>query len=212
MMTTIRVVIADDHPVVRSGIRDLLERAIDIQVIGEASTGKEALLLVEEMVPDVLLLDMQLPDMKGIEVAQQIQQSGTSVKILVLSAHDDPVYIHELMEAGAMGYLVKEEAPQVIVDAVRGIARGEQGWVSRSVAAQMVSWMRGEEEGEIKFTHREMEVLRLVVEGKTNQNIAALLGISEKTVEKYLYAIFQTLGVSSRTEAAVYAVREGIIQ
>ncbi len=130
---------------------------------------------------------------------------------MVLSAHDDPLYIHELMEAGAMGYLVKEEAPQVIVDAVRGIARGEQGWVSRSVAAQMVSWMRGEEEGEIKFTHREMDVLRLVAEGKTNQNIAALLGISEKTVEKYLYAIFQKIGVTSRTEAAVYAVREKLV-
>ncbi len=211
-MSTIRVVIADDHPVVRSGIRDLLERAIDIQVIGEASTGKEALRLVEEMAPDVLLLDMQLPDMKGIEVAQQLQQSESSVKILVLSAHDDPLYIHELMEAGAMGYLVKEEAPQVIVDAVRGIARGEQGWVSRSVAAQMVSWMRGGEEGEIKFTHREMDVLRLVTEGNTNQSIAVQLGISEKTVEKYLYAIFQKLGVGSRTEAAVYAVREGIVQ
>ncbi len=210
-MSTIRVVIADDHPIVRSGIRDLLERAIDIQVIGEASTGKEALLLVEEVVPDVLLLDMQLPDMKGIEVAQQLQQSGASVKILVLSAHDDPQYIHELMDTGAMGYLVKEEAPQVIVNAVRGIARGEQGWVSRSVAAQMVSWMRGEEEGTVKFTHREMDVLRLVAEGKTNQNIAVLLGISEKTVEKYLYAIFQKIGVTSRTEAAVYAVRERLV-
>ena len=212
MISTIRVVIADDHPVVRSGIRNLLERAMDIQVIGEASTGKQALLLVEEMAPDVLLLDMQLPDMKGIEVAQQLQQSGASVKILVLSAHDDPQYIHELIEAGAMGYLVKEEAPQVIIDAVRGIAHGEQGWVSRSVAAQMVSWLRGEDEREIKFTHREMDVLRLVTNGKTNQNIAALLRISEKTVEKYLSVIFQKLGVGSRTEAAVYAVREGIVQ
>ncbi len=116
------------------------------------------------------------------------------------------------MEAGAAGYLVKGEAPHVIVDAVRGIAHGEQGWVSRSVAAQMVSWMRGEEEASVQFTHREMDVLRLVTEGKTNQNIAVLLGISEKTVEKYLFAIFQKIGVSSRTEVAVYAVRERIIQ
>lgn len=210
-MTPIRVVIADDHPIVRSGIRDLLQRAMDIQVVGEASTGKEALTLVEETVPDVLLLDMELPDMKGVEVARQLQQRGSSIKILVLSAHDEPLYIHELIEAGAVGYLVKEEAPQVIVDAVRGIASGEQGWVSRTVAAQMVSWMRGEEEGAIKFTPREMDVLRLVTEGKTNQNIAALLWISEKTVEKYLYTIFQKLGVSSRTEVAVYAVRERII-
>lgn len=210
MATTIRVVLADDHPVVRGGIKDLLAGIDDIEVVGEASTGKETLALVQEKSPDVLLLDMELPDMKGIDVAQQLQQSGCRVKILVLSAHDDPFYIHELLEAGAMGYLVKEEAPQVIVDAVRGIANGEQGWVSRSVAARMVTWMRGDEEA-ARFTPREMDVLRLVTDGKTNQQVAALLGISEKTVEKYLFAVFQKIGVGSRTEAAVYAVREGLV-
>jgi DNA-binding NarL/FixJ family response regulator len=206
-MSPIRVVLADDHPVVRSGIRNLLERAVDITVVGEASNGSEALRLVGEVNPDVLLLDMELPDIKGIEVAQQIRQSGSSVKILVLSAHDDPLYIRELLESGAAGYLVKEEAPETIVDAVRGVAHGEQGWVSRRI----VSWMRGDEVGEIKLTPREMDVLRLVVEGKTNQNIGVLLGISEKTVEKYLYAIFTKLEVTSRVEAAVYAVREGLV-
>lgn len=208
MAKAIRVIIADDHPVVRSGIRGILERALDIEVIGEASTGKETLDLVNKAVPDVLLLDMELPDMKGVEVAQRLHLSRIAVKILVISAHDDPYLIHELMEAGVMGYLVKEEAPELIVDAVRGIANGEQGWVSRRIAAHMISWVRGNEQGEIKFTRREMEVLRFVTQGKTNQNIAALLGISEKTVEKYLYAIFQKIAVSSRTEAAVYAVRE----
>lgn len=212
MINPVRVVIADDHPVVRGGIRQLLESAKDIQVVGEASNGNETLILVKETVPDVLLLDMELPDMKGIEVARQLHQSGSSVKILVLSAHDDPIYIHELLEAGALGYLVKEEAPQYIVDAVRGVAQGEEGWVSRSIAAQMASWVRGDEDVNVKFTRREMEVLRFVTEGKTNQQIASLLGISEKTVEKYLFVIFQKLGVSSRTEAAVYAVREGLVR
>ena len=210
-MSPIRVVLADDHPVVRSGIRNLLERAVDISVVGEASTGGEALRLVEEVNPDVLLLDMELPEIKGIEVAQRLKQSGSPVKILVLSAHDDTLYIRELLESGAAGYLVKEEAPETIVDAVRGVAHGEQGWVSRKIAAQMVTWMRGDEEGEVKLTPREMDVLRLVVEGKTNQNIGVLLGISEKTVEKYLYAIFNKLEVTSRVEAAVYAVREGLV-
>lgn len=210
MANPIRVVIADDHPVVRCGIRGFLEQAKDIQVIGEASNGKEALDLMNKAVPDVLLLDMELPDMKGIEVARKLLQNGISVKILVLSAHDDPFYIHELLESGVMGYLVKEEAPQLIVEAVRGIANGEQGWVSRRIAAHMVSWVRGDEEGSVKFTRRELEVLHFVTKGKTNQNIGALLGISEKTVEKYLYGIFQKLGVTSRTEAAVYAVREGL--
>jgi len=211
-MSPIRVVLADDHPVVRGGIRNLLERAVDITIVGEASTGGEALRLVEDMSPDVLLLDMELPDVKGIEVAQHLRQSGASVKILVLSAHDDPTYIRELLESGAAGYLVKEEAPETIVEAVRGVAHGEQGWVSRRIAAQMVSWMRdGGGTTEIKLTPREMDVLRLVVEGKTNQNIGAVLGISEKTVEKYLYAIFTKLDVTSRVEAAVYAVREGLV-
>jgi DNA-binding NarL/FixJ family response regulator len=211
MSSTIRVVIADDHPIVRSGIRQLLERAVDIQVVGEAASGEEALVQVKELVPDILILDMELPEMSGVVVAQQLQQSKSGVKILVLSAHDDPLYIHQLLEAGVSGYLVKEEAPQVIVDAIRGVANGEQGWVSRSIAARMTSWVRGDEDGGIKFTTREMEVLRLVTEGKTNQNIALQLGISEKTVEKYLFAIFQKLGVSSRTEVAVYAVREGLV-
>lgn len=210
-MSPIRVVLADDHPVVRSGIRNLLERAVDITVVGEASTGGEALKMVDDLGPDVLLLDMELPDVKGIEVAQQLRQAGSPVRILVLSAHDDPLYIRELLESGAAGYLVKEEAPETIVEAVRGVAHGEQGWVSRRIAAQMVSWMRGDEIGEIKLTPREMDVLRLVVEGKTNQNIGVLLGISEKTVEKYLYAIFTKLEVTSRVEAAVFAVREGLV-
>ena len=210
-MSPIRIVLADDHPVVRSGIRNMLERANDIAIVGEASTGGEALRLVAEMTPDVLLLDMELPDVKGIEVAQQLKQSGSTVKILVLSAHDDPLYIRELLESGAAGYLVKEEAPETIVDAVRGVAHGEQGWVSRRIAAQMVSWMRKDDTGEVRLTARELAVLRLVVEGKTNQNIGALLGISEKTVEKYLYAIFTKLEVTSRVEAAVYAVREGLV-
>ncbi len=210
-MSPIRVVIADDHPIVRSGIRGMLEHAVGIQVVGEASTGKEALAMVRETAPDVLLLDMQLSDMQGIEIAQQLRLEKSSVKILVLSAHDEPGYVDDLLEFGVSGYLLKEEAPDVIVDAVRGVARGEEGWVSRSVAAHMLAKMRGDEEGKVKLTHRETEVLRLVVEGKTNQNIAALLGISEKTIEKYLSAIFQKLGVTSRTEAAVHAVREGLV-
>jgi len=209
-MSPIRVVLADDHPVVRAGIRNLLEKVVDIEVVGEASTGQEALNLVDNVRPDVLLLDMELPDIKGTEVAQRLQSSKSPVKILALSAYDDGVYIRELLELGAAGYLIKEEAPETIVEAVRGVAYGEQGWVSRRIAAQMVSWVRGDEREGLKLTAREMEVLKHVVEGNTNQNIAAKLGISEKTIEKYMEAIFAKLGVASRVEAAVYAVREGL--
>ncbi len=210
-MSPIRVILADDHPVVRNGIRHMLEKVVDIEVLGEASTGGEALQLVQDTKPDILLLDMEMPDLNGREVAQRLQSMGSPVKILALSAYDDPVYIRELLELGAAGYLVKEEAPETIVDAVRGVAHGEQGWVSRRIAAQMVSWVRGDEAERSQLTPREVDVLRLVVDGNTNQSIATSLGISEKTVEKYMDAIFTKLNVSSRVEAAVLAVRIGLV-
>lgn len=207
-MSRIRVVLADDHPITRAGIRTLLEKVVDIEVVGEAITGQEALRLVEDVHPDVLLLDMELPDIKGTEVTQRLQASGSPVKILVLSAYDDGIYIRELLKMGASGYLIKGEPPETIIEAVRGVANGEQGWVSRRFAAQMGSWLRGDDREGIKLTSREMEVLRHVVEGKTNRSIAVGLGISTKTIEKYIGAIFTKLGVTSRVEAAVYAVRE----
>ncbi len=210
-MSPIRVLLVDDHPVVRSGIRGLLDRAVDIEIAGEASNGEDALQMVEETKPDVLLLDMELPDIQGTQVAQQVQKLYPKVKILALSAHDDSIYVRELLKLGAAGYLMKEEAPEAIVEAVRGVAHGEQGWVSRHIAAQIASWMQTGEQGEMKLTVREQEVLRLVVQGKTNQAIAHELAISEKTVEKYIRAIFTKLNVASRVEAAVYAVQEGLV-
>ncbi len=208
-MTPTSVVLVDDHPVVRAGIRNLLEKAHDIVVVGEASNGNEAIKLVKELSPDVLLLDMEMPGLSGNEVAQQLQKAGIPTHILALSAHDDKQYIQELLANGAAGYLVKEEVPEAIVEAVRGVSRGEKGWVSRRVAAQMSSWMGNENQERNGLTSREVQVLQAVVAGKTNQEIGLALGISEKTVEKHLEGIFAKLGVASRVEAAVRAVREG---
>lgn len=210
-MAATRVVLADDHPVVRSGIRNLLEKVPEIEVIGEASGGEEALRLAETLLPDVLLLDMEMPDLKGVEVAQRLRARGSPVRILALSAYDDKQYILELLSNGASGYLVKEEAPETIIEAVRGVARGEQGWVSRKVASQMADWIHADEPGRMGLTVRELDVLRLVVSGKTNQEIGINLGISEKTVEKHLEGVFSKLGVASRVEAAVIAVRKGFV-
>jgi DNA-binding NarL/FixJ family response regulator len=209
-MTTIRVVVADDHPVAREGLRNLLEKAIDVEIVGEAKDGIEVLHLIEEKTPDVLLLDMEMPGMTGIEVARQLQTMNSSVRILALSAHADKEYIQGLLASGAAGYLTKEEAPQTIVEAVRGVTRGERGWVSRQVAAQMAAWTQ-EEAIKTNLTPREVEVLKLVVDGKTNQEIGLALGISDKTVEKHLDGIFTKLKVNSRVEAAVYAVRESLV-
>jgi len=135
-----RVVLADDHAGLRSSIRTILECAPDIAVIGEASDGLQALRLVEALAPDVLLLDMEMPGLKGVEVAQCLKAAGSPVRILALSSYDDKQYILGALANGALGYLVKEEAPEKIVAAVRGVARGERGWISQRAAAQIVTW------------------------------------------------------------------------
>lgn len=206
-MSPTRVLLVDDHPVVRNGIRNLLDKAVGIDVIGEAIDGEEALRMATELEPDVMLLDMELPGLTGDQVALKMLESGASTRILAFSAHDDRHYIQELLSNGASGYLVKDEIPDTIIEAIRGVARGEDGWVSRKVAARMSTWMKEDEE--TPLTSREVEVLKGVVAGKTNQEIAQELNISEKTVEKHLDGVFGKLNVTSRTEAAVHAVREG---
>jgi DNA-binding NarL/FixJ family response regulator len=211
-MNQISVLLVDDHPIVRSGIRNILSVAHDIDIIGEASSGTEALQLIDRLHPDVVLLDMELPDINGNDVASQVQEGGSTSRILALSAHDDEKYIQGLLASGASGYLMKEEVPEVILEAVRGVAKGEQGWLSRRVAAKMSTILReGEHEEKTSLTPREMEALQGVVAGKTNQEIGLDLGISEKTVEKHLDSLFEKLNVKSRVEAAVMAVRKGLV-
>jgi len=189
----------------------LLGKYEDIDIVAEAANGQEALLRVEEHMPDVIILDMELPDIPGAQVAQQLKQLHPEIKILVLSAHDDPVYVRALLELGAAGYIMKDEAPHEIVEAIRGVVNGELHWVSQRITGQIVSWMQPGGGDQSRLTPREREVLRLVVDGKTNQAIASDLKISQKTVEKYMGTIFSKLNVTSRVEAAVYAVREGLV-
>jgi DNA-binding NarL/FixJ family response regulator len=210
-MAQIRVLLADDHPVVRTGICALLEKAPDITVVAQAESGAEVLHLVEEMAPDILLLDMEMPDATGVEVARQLKARKSLVHVLALSAYDDAQYVQNLLANGAAGYLTKEEAPEMIVDAIRGIARGEKGWISRRAVAKMAAWTPQENLASHEITMREREVLQLVATGKTNQEIAAALSISEKTVEKHVGAILAKLQVTSRVEAAVWAVQHGLV-
>ncbi len=135
-----RVVLADDHAKVRSGIRNLLTRAPDITIIGEASNGLEAIHLVETLSPDILLLDMEMPVMDGTQVAFEIKRKGLPVKILALSAYDDRQYVLNMLNTGAAGYLVKEDVPEILLKAIRGIAHGERGWISEKVANLISTW------------------------------------------------------------------------
>lgn len=210
-MSDIRVLIVDDHPVVCSGIRNILEPTIGIAVIGEAHTGAEALQIIEEFQPDVVLLDMKLPDISGVEVIQKIYKSGSTSRVLGLSSYDDREFISQLLNYGASGYLLKEEVPELIVEAVRGVAQGQPGWVSRKVAAMLSEILAKENEYGTKLTSRELEILNLVVQGMTNDQIGVALGISAKTVGNHLHTIFRKMDVESRVEAAVRAVREGIV-
>ena len=210
-MSKVSVVLADDHPITREGIKKFLISSIDIELVGEAEDGEEALHLANQLQPDVLLLDMEMPKMKGVDVARQLKENGSRVHVLALSTYDDKQYIIGILSAGACGYLTKEEVPENILEAVRGVARGEQGWVSRRVAALMSTWTREEEKEDDLLTSREIQVLRQVVEGKTNKEIGYDLGISQKTVEKHLESVYSKLNVNSRVEAALFAVKEGYV-
>ncbi len=210
-MADINVLIADDHPIVCKGIRNLLEPATDITVIGEAHSGAETLQLVQSLRPDLVLLDVELTDMSGIDVIRQLNEDKINVRVLGLSSYDDREFISQLLALGASGYLLKDEIPEQIIEAIRGVARGETGWVSRKVAAKLSQILQKDQDGVADLTRRELDVLRLVVEAKTNGEIGVMLGISEKTVEKHLDTIFRKLGVASRVEAAVLAVRTDLI-
>jgi len=209
-MGTIRVVLADDHPVVRAGIRNELQAA-GIQVIGEAANGEETLRLVERLRPDVVVLDVEMPGLNGLEVTRRLRASQSALPILVLSAHDHNSYVFGLLEAGAMGYVLKDEALEVIVMAVQAAAQGE-AWLSPKVAAKVTARAMGYEKSQPPLTARELEVLRLMAKGLDNQHIAEKLCLAERTVKYHAGNIYRKLRVSSRAEAVLWAVRQGLVQ
>ena len=199
----IRVVLADDHPVMRSGIRNLLEAEEDIVVIGEAANGPEAIRLVESAKPDVLLLDMEMPGMSGVEVARKIRAMGLPVYILALSAYDDKAYVMGLLDSGASGYITKEKPPVMIIEAVRAVARGEGRWFIQPVMPQKEKF---------PVSGREQEVLRLMARGLSNQEIGEQLFISENTVRNHVANIYGKLGVRSWREAVAWAWESGLME
>lgn len=207
----IRVVVADDHPVVRNGIIFELARQPDIDVLGTAENGDEALRLVQTIQPDVLVTDLSMPGLRAVEVIRRARSLPVPPHVLILTAYAELDYVLTLIDAGVTGYLLKDEDPSTISAAVRAVARGEP-WLSSSVAVSMLDRrVRSAGESPPLLSVRGLDVLRLVVAGKTNQEIGIALGISEKTVEKHLAEVFAKLGVSSRVEAAVRAVREGLV-
>lgn len=215
-MSTIRVILADDHPIVRNGIRRLLEIEGTVEIVGEAANGIEAMQLVEQLNPDVLVLDMEMPGMSGIEVTGRLRDAGSSVRILVLSAYDDDLYIFSALESGAMGYLTKEEALTRIGEAVCGVALGEEGWFSREVTAKVMMRRPLGRQAAARHTgtlsSREMDVVMLLAQGLMNHAIATRLNISDATVKNHVIAIYDKLNVHTRAEAVAWAWKSGILR
>ncbi|MHB1134722.1 MAG: response regulator [Chloroflexota bacterium] len=208
-MDEIRVLLADDHPALRVGLQVLLEQAPGITVVGEASDGEEALAQIEALRPDVAVLDCQLPSMTGDAVAAALRRACLPVRVLALSAYSDDAHLRAMLEAGALGYLIKDEAAGAIAQAVRAAARGE-GWFSPAVATRAAAWARGEWGLPADLTEREAEVLRLVARGKANKEIARALSVTERTVEFHVGNVLAKLNLVSRVEAALWAKDHGL--
>jgi NarL family two-component system response regulator LiaR len=209
----IRVLLVDDHPVVRSGIKGELSQAADVVLLGEAGTGYECLRLADELHPDLVLLDMVLPDLDGVEVTQRLLEKVPQTRILVFSGYMEDAFIFGVLEAGAQGYLLKDEMLDLVVDGVRAAARGEIVFSDR-VAQRLAHSAFDENTRREKpsLTGRETEVLKLVAAFRTNDEIAAELTISCKTVEYHLANILAKLGVHTRREAARWAWTDESLQ
>jgi len=208
-MTIIKILITDDHPVVRSGIHGMLETESDFDVIAEAKNGREALKLVEKFTPDVVLMDLRMPEMEGVEAITKIKESHPNIHILVLTTFDTDADIVRAVEAGATGYLLKDAPREELFRAVRATARGEAA-LAPTVASRLMGKMRSS--GEEALSPREIDVLMLVARGASNQDVAEKLHISKATVKSHLMQIYQKLGVSDRTAAATTAIERGIIR
>jgi len=206
----IRVVIADDHRVVRVGLEQLLATFEDVELAGSADGGEAAVVLCEAQRPDVLLLDLSMPDLDGVEVTRRLAGGAPETRIVVFTSFSDRERIVQALDAGAIGYLLKDAEPDEIHGAIRAAARGEAPLAPKAAAALLAE--RGTRTPEVELTPREREVLSLVVAGLANKQIARRLGISEKTVKGHLTNLFQRIGVADRTQAALWAERTGALR
>ncbi len=219
-MEPITVLIVDDHAVVRQGIRAFLETQDDIQVVAEAASGEEALACAARHAPDVVLMDLVMPGMDGVQATREIKRISPRSQVIVLTSYHDDEHIFPAIRAGALSYLLKDVAPADLLDAVRRAARGEAVLHPR-VAARLMQELRAEERREpadpkppafADLTEREIEVLRLIAEGLSNAEIAARLVISERTVKSHVSNILSKLHLADRTQAAVYAWKKGLMK
>ena len=211
-----RVLIADDFPLVRQGLRQVLGRQADLDVVAEAADGAEAVRLTVAGGVDLALLDVSMPRLTGLQAAREIARRAPEVRVLMLSMHDSEQYLFDALEAGASGYVLKTAADRDVVDAVRGAMRGEPFLYPRAVRAIVRDYLeraqRGEQTPRDPLTPRELEIVKLISEAHSNDEIAALLVISKKTVERHRANILEKLGMHDRVQLTRYAIRRGLVE
>lgn len=220
MSERIRVILADDHAILRQGTAELLRREPDIDVVGEAANGQEAVELAHRLKPDIVVMDVRMPVLSGVEATRQIRESLPAVQILVLTAHDDDQYVFSLLEAGASGYLLKSAPISELIKAIWLVRAGESP-LDPAIARRIVSRMSGghtptrASEGDVsmpeELTARELDVLQLLARGLSNRGIGEALFISDRTVQAHLTSVFDKLGVASRLDAVLTAIRRGLL-
>ncbi|HML20045.1 MAG TPA: response regulator transcription factor [Aggregatilinea sp.] len=224
-LRTLRLVIVDDHPVFRQGVRNLFEVEEGVDVIAEGSSGEEALDLVHQLQPDVIVLDINLPNMNGLQVTSRLKASHLNTRVVLLTAYDDREQVLHAMRSGASAYCPKDIEPELLVDIVRRVANGlfvvdnrtfdEEAlklWLDAGVEAATGPYMVDPGEHFVPLSPREMEILQYVTQGKSNKEIAQSLGISHQTVKNHMTSILKKLDVRDRTQAAVYALKRGWVR
>lgn len=215
-MSKTRILLADDHTIVRQGIRALLDAQEGIEVVGEAEDGRQAVEKVKELVPDIVVIDITMPNLNGIEATRQIKKINDKIKVLVLTVHDNEEYVHQILQAGASGYLLKESAVSDLISAISAVKKGDiflSPSISKVVVKDYIRHVEAESGGFDSLnilTNREREILQLIAEGRTNKEIAALLKLSVKTVDVHRSHIMEKLHIHDITGLVKYAIRKGL--
>jgi two-component system response regulator NreC len=210
-MAAIKILLADDHTIVRQGLKLILAAHTDLQVVGEAANGNEAVALAQKLKPDIVLMDVAMPELNGIEATRKMVQENPRLRVLVLSMHKEAVYVREILRAGARGYILKDAIDTELLNAVRSVARGD-GYVSPAVSGALLNDYRQNVTDPIDLlSGREREVLQLVAEGKTNKEIATRLNLSVYTVDSHRGKIMEKLNLHSTGELVRFAMKRGLV-